>query len=186
MTLNPFSPLMEDEVRELAGCLLTSSTIERYLRCIEASQAVANLTNKLDIAPDSGTELLKYAWFYWTQLLETRTRSEWEIPLAALVYVLADSGTQNAEKLLTACAVSSRPQAAWVAGLARRLLATRRAASTFTMFPARLLQTLPSFSLNTASTKDDTVIDRPKPSHVPWNASSTVDDARIGRMVRAA
>lgn len=125
MSLNPLHPLSYEEATQLAGCLLTSSTIERYFRCLQGSRVVKRLLSELRAGTIDGKELLKYAWLYRTHLGQEERRSEWEIPLAAIVCTLGQTGIGGTERLLTALAVSSHPPAAWVAGLSRRLLPAR-------------------------------------------------------------
>ena len=73
----------------------------------------------------TGKELLKYGWFYRARVLETSHRSEWELPLSAIVFVLGHSGIRSVEALLIALSTSQSPQIAWLAGLSRRLWASR-------------------------------------------------------------
>lgn len=122
MNLNPLSV---DEAGELAACLLTSSTIERYTHCLSSAEVVSRLAGELRSARTDGRELLRYAWFYRARVLETSRRSEWELPLAALVFVLGQSGVANVDPLLTALSSARQPQLAWLAGLSRRILASR-------------------------------------------------------------
>ncbi len=123
---NPLYPLNEDEATELAGCLLTASTIERYERCLKNSQAGRRINGELKTAKGDGKDLLRHAWFYRARAIETRNRSEWELPLAVLVSVLGDSGVANVDRLLAALATAQQPQLTWIAGLSRRILANRR------------------------------------------------------------
>jgi hypothetical protein len=125
MNINPLAPLNDDEAGRLAGCLLTSSTIERYLDCLHTSQAVQRLTDLLNSSPSEGTVLVRHAWLLWAELLAVRERSESEVSLSALLYVLAHSGSAEAGTLLLACSLSERLQASWISALARKLLANR-------------------------------------------------------------
>lgn len=124
-------PLTEAEGQELAAGLLTCSTIERYTRTLQASTAVTRLQSLLYSAPTHGTEFLRHAWALWSRVLEMTNRSELELPLAALMCVLGNSGLTGVEKLLIACSISRKPQSSWLAGLARHLLGSRSDAIVF-------------------------------------------------------
>jgi hypothetical protein len=125
LKFNPFYPLREDEVEELAGCLLTSSTMERYVRCLYSSKTVLRLRAELKALQIEGDELVHYAWLYRGYVLGTPARSEAEIPLVAIMATLGQSGIADVERLLMACAASHRPQMTWVASLASGVLASR-------------------------------------------------------------
>lgn len=125
--MNPgaLDPLTIEEAEELAGAVTTSSTIERYVRSVRRSAAVRRLTTELrTLELDSG-HLLDLAWRLRGRLLEEPRRSEWELPLAAIVACLGDSGVKGTEELLQALATSRAVQAAWIAGLCREILAVR-------------------------------------------------------------
>lgn len=140
MNVNPLHPLRAEEVYELAGCILTSSTVERYVRCLENSKAVHRLQSELQMAQLDGAELLAYGWLYRSYVLEALSRSEMEISLAAIMYVLGRSGIVNVDDLLLACLVSQRPQMAWLAGLARILLGQRSSSSVMKARNTRILR----------------------------------------------
>jgi hypothetical protein len=125
VSINPLYPLTEDEARELAGCLLTSSVIERYVRCLSNSNAAKRIAAELRAGTIDGNELLRYGWLYRALVYETPRRSEWELPLALIVFVLAQTGVRNVDNFLAALNASANPQSAWVAGLSRRMLRSR-------------------------------------------------------------
>jgi len=141
--------LPEKAVAELAGCLLTSSTIERYRRCLERSEAVASLRKELRSTPDKPSDLVACAWSYWSRIIATPSRGEWEIPLAALLYVLGHTGAAQVDSLLVTCAVSPKSQATWISGLARSLLSSRSGATTCKVVSVSGLRALMKVGKNT-------------------------------------
>jgi hypothetical protein len=125
MAFNPLFPLSHAEAQEIAGCLLTSSAIERYIACLKNCEATKRLMSEMKLAHAAGSELLTYGWFYRARLLESIGRSEWEIPASVILYVLGHSGIAGTEQLLQSYLLSHQPQMQWLAGLSRRLLAIR-------------------------------------------------------------
>ena len=125
MNLNPLHPLTEDEATELGACLLTSSTIERYWRCLVESSAARRLRAELRSGTTDGKDLLRYGWSFRARVLETPLRSEWEVPLALITFVIGQTGVAGVESLLVALASCDRPQARWLGGISRIILAKR-------------------------------------------------------------
>jgi hypothetical protein len=125
VNLNPLHPLTEEEAADLAGCLLASSTIDVYVRCLETASASDRLLAELRAGSVDGKDLVRWGWFFRDRLYETPLRSEWELPLALLTFVLARSGVAGVDELLQGLASSGQRQAAWIAGLSRRLLSQR-------------------------------------------------------------
>jgi hypothetical protein len=125
VNFNPLYPLSETEAEELAGCLFTSSAIERYERCLQTSHVVRRVFDELKAGSLDGNQLLQYGWFYRERLYETPGRNEWELPLAVLAFVLGRSGVANVDNLLLALSTSSNPQGTWLAALARRMMRNR-------------------------------------------------------------
>ena len=123
----------EQQFAELAAGLVTSSTIERYEWCVGNARLTQALAHRIDT--DSAL-FVEEAWRQWTLVLRTPERSESEILLAALLFVLGQSGVARVEQILTACALATSPQAAWVAALARRLLASRPGETTIQLVDA--------------------------------------------------
>lgn len=179
-------PFPDDMAEDLAGCLLTSSTIERYLRCLETSKAVRYLAVGLDIVPQRGVELLKHAWVYWSQILMASARSESEVPLAALMYVLARTGTPDVDSLLIACAISGKLQGTWIASLARKLLATRRGVSTVKMSALSAISYLFVLPRNTIATTQAEQLNGPYLPFLSRNPGGTVGAQQLTQVTRAA
>jgi len=126
VNFNPLYPLLEEEAGDLAACLLSASAIEIYHRCLEQAGATQRLRAALVAGAVDGKDLLRWSWFHRARILETPRRTEWELPLASMLFVLGESGVANVDKLLSALATAQQPQLGWLAGLSRRLLANRR------------------------------------------------------------
>jgi hypothetical protein len=125
MNLNPLYPLTEDEATELVACVLTSSTIERYWRCLAESSAARRLHAELRNGTADLKALLGHGWFFRAQVLESPLRTEWEVPLALITLVLGQTAVAGVEDFLLASAVSDRPQMRWLGGLSRKILGMR-------------------------------------------------------------
>lgn len=182
MTFDTLYPLTENEAQELAAALLTASTIERYERGLRASTAVPRLQALFYNSPAYGTEFLRYAWSLWSRLLETPQRSEWELPLAALMCVLANSGMPDAGKLLTACSVSQKPQASWLSGLARQLLRDRSDSVVFEAYTSHGFEAIVQIPRNLSGSSPYTIL----PSTAEERNPASGDTREVNTMRRVA
>lgn len=121
------SGVSENEIAKLAACLITSSTIERYERCVEASTITRDFVERIDT---EARLLMREAWRLWSSILRAPERSESEVTLAALLAALGNSAVEDIERLLIACSIATAPQATWVSALARRILNERSSDAT--------------------------------------------------------
>lgn len=123
MTSRTLVPL--GELNDAAFALLTTSSLGRYIRTAKEAATRSTLRRWLGREPERIPDILAHARTSWRAVLDTTERDvpEWE--LAIVLPILARTAGSEVDGLLQTVAVSERPNAAWLAALARRLLQER-------------------------------------------------------------
>lgn len=120
------SPLFSrDELAESAFELLTSSSVERYIRLAKGAADRSSLRLRLRQEPHILHSALDRAQVLWRELLCSEHREAGEFELAMLLPLLANASEPAVDGLLLRLATADRPNVAWPAALARRLLMGR-------------------------------------------------------------
>ena len=115
----------QNEVAETAFWLLTSSSVERYVRMAKQAAWRIQSHHQFVIHPERMRQLVTLARNRWECLLGSTQRDTPEVELAILLCMLAQNAAPEVDGLLLAVAIVDRPGVAWIAALARRLLQER-------------------------------------------------------------
>ena len=120
------SPLFSrDELADSAFELLASSSVERYIRLAKGAADRSYLHSRLRQEPHVLGSALDRAQVLWKELLCSERREAAEFELAMLLPLLARASEPAVDGLLLRLATADRPNVAWSAALARRLLMGR-------------------------------------------------------------
>jgi len=117
--------ISEEALKEAAFLLLTSSSIERYVRLSKTSFATQELRRALTIGAVTAPMLIERADRLWRQLLQVKQRDLPEVELATILATLAITAVPEVSKLLERISLIDGPSVAWISALARRLLQER-------------------------------------------------------------
>lgn len=139
----------ETLLAEAAFDLLTSSTLERYIRMATRAVLHAQQQPNWQYNAQHIPNLVTHARSLWRQLLQRGQRDVPEVELALLLTLLAQSASPDIDDLLVICALTDHPAVTWLAALARRLLRDRASNKTEVVFhdPFSLDETMPSPAL---------------------------------------
>ena len=119
----PFFP--ESIVARAAFELLSSSSIERYVRVADYFAATPELRLLLEVSDIGPADLLNEADARWRTLTRARQREPQEVELALLLGLLATSASPDVDAFLTRLALHDRLPLAWSSAHARELLRRR-------------------------------------------------------------
>jgi hypothetical protein len=117
--------LSEDILREGAFLLLSSSSMNRYLRMAQGLARASSLQARLDIEELSVRDLVARAKWLWRELLSRNQRDVPEIELAIILAALTDNTAIEVSDLLVLVSLNDRPPVTWISALARRLYQSR-------------------------------------------------------------
>jgi len=117
MTNDSFLP--EHELATVAFGLLTSSSIERYVRVARA--AAARLAQGLRQVPPQWGRVLERAEHLWREAVQGTHREPAEVELAVLLSALAQTATPGVDRLLASISLLDQPPVTWLSALARNL-----------------------------------------------------------------
>ena len=120
--------LSQHELAKAAFGLLTSSSIERYVRI--AQDSAAGLVEKLQPVPLRWQCVLDRANRLWQEAVRGTRRESSEVELAVLLSALAQTAIPNVDRLLATVSLIDRPPVAWLSALARNLRMHRSATLT--------------------------------------------------------
>lgn len=115
----------QNEVAETAFWLLTSSSVDRYVRMAKQAALRIQSRHQFVIHPQRIRQLITVARERWEYLLGSAQRDTPEVELAVLLCMLAQTAAPEVDGLLFAMAIVDRSAVAWIAALARRLLQDR-------------------------------------------------------------
>src|SRR5215831_14002817 len=115
----------QNEIAETAFWLLTSSSVDRYVRMAKHAALRIHSHHQFVINPERMRQLVTAVRVRWECLLGSTQRDTPEVELAIVLCILAQNAAPEVDGLLLAVATVDRPAVAWVAALARRLLQER-------------------------------------------------------------
>lgn len=125
--MNRISDFISEEfLGHAAFMLLSSSSIDRYIRTAKSLSFASQLKQYLDLSIFTDDDLLKEADSLWRQILQKDKRDIPEIKLAILLPLAAEFASDKASNILLDIALQDRSPASWVSALARHLFNNRR------------------------------------------------------------
>ena len=123
--MNTTALFAEQELAEAAFDLLTSTSVDRYVRMAKQAAQRSKLSDRLRVEPTIIPEMLQHAKGLWRTLRGSTQRDVPEVELAILLALLAETGLRDIDSLLVDLSLVDSPTVAWIGALARRLLHAR-------------------------------------------------------------
>jgi len=117
--------LSTEELENAAFYLLTSSSVERYVRIAKNIATQSGVSAQLQANSDLAMPLLVRARQLWRRILLNACRDVPEFELAVLLPVLAKTALPEVSDFLLSLASIDRHNCAWISALARRLCQER-------------------------------------------------------------
>jgi len=114
--------LLEESVLGQATLmLLSSSTVNRYIRLAKRLAESSDLKRKLELGLITSDELLEHADNLWRFVVESKERDLPEIELALILPIVSRFATEKAIEMLLRISVYDKTPAIWISTLARDL-----------------------------------------------------------------
>ena len=115
----------KEELAEGTFYLLSSSSVDRYVRMAKEVAFRTNLFSQVQADPTLTVGVLHRARNLWSDVLSAQKRTLSEIELALVLPILARTAAPQVDGLLGALLVVERPSATWINALAKRLCGER-------------------------------------------------------------
>lgn len=135
------------ESEKAAFAMLTSSSLARYARNVEALASATLLATRLNEDPAMIPELVNQSLENWRRLFGSRQRTEDEVELALMLALLARTSDPRVDDLLLQFSLADQPSVAWISAFARHLR-SRRACNFEGPFRNRIRDLIPLRSLS--------------------------------------
>lgn len=119
--------LPENFLGQAAFMLLSSSTLNRYIRVAKSLAQSSTIRRNLELNLITVQDLINHADYLWRLVLKSRQRDIPEVELATILPIIANFATDEASEFLMRLSILDQPPATWISALARQLLNHRPA-----------------------------------------------------------
>ncbi len=113
--------ILQDELSNAAFYLLSSSTINRFIRTAKKLASDSALSKLIKQQPALIPLIVNEVKQTWRSFILISSRNEIEIYLALSLPVLSETASPDVQELLKQIGLSTQPSASWIAALARDL-----------------------------------------------------------------
>lgn len=117
--------LTESELAEAAFLLMSSSSVDRYVRIAKTLAQGSVAQRRVSEEPEAIDQLLQTAKQLWSEVVSSARRDTPEVELAVTLVVLGKTSDERCEDFLRDIGHVALSSAFWISSLARKLLFER-------------------------------------------------------------